>query len=55
MWHVSANRDENVFDDPDTFDIERSNANEQVGFGLSGAHRLGNQSVEQTLKMAFRR
>ena len=24
MWYISANRDENVFDDPFTFDITRT-------------------------------
>ncbi len=37
IWYVSANRDEDVFDDPFTFDIRRS-PNEHVGFGGCGPH-----------------
>ena len=37
MWYISANRDEDHFDDPFTFDIQR-NPNEHVGFGGGGPH-----------------
>jgi cholest-4-en-3-one 26-monooxygenase len=37
IWYVSANRDEDVFDNPFTFDIRRS-PNEHVGFGGGGPH-----------------
>jgi len=37
MWHISANRDEEVFDDPYTFDITRS-PNPHVAFGGGGPH-----------------
>ncbi len=37
FWHVSANRDESVFDDPQKFDIARS-PNEHVAFGGGGSH-----------------
>jgi cholest-4-en-3-one 26-monooxygenase len=37
IWYVSANRDEEIFDDPFTFDIQRS-PNEHVGFGGGGPH-----------------
>ncbi|MCY3851294.1 MAG: cytochrome P450 [Acidimicrobiaceae bacterium] len=37
MSYVSANRDEEVFHDPDTFDILRSNAGKHLAFG-TGAH-----------------
>ncbi|MCH7788620.1 MAG: cytochrome P450 [Acidobacteria bacterium] len=37
MWHISANRDEDVFEDPFTFDLERS-PNEHLAFGGGGAH-----------------
>ncbi len=36
MWHVSGNRDEEVFDDPFRFDITRS-PNDHVAFGGGGA------------------
>lgn len=37
IWYISANRDEEVFDDPFTFDITR-HPNEHVGFGGGGPH-----------------
>lgn len=37
MSYISANRDEEVFDDPNRFDILRENANRHLAFG-SGAH-----------------
>jgi cholest-4-en-3-one 26-monooxygenase len=37
FWHISANRDEDVFADPDRFDVARS-PNEHVAFGGGGAH-----------------
>jgi cholest-4-en-3-one 26-monooxygenase len=37
MWYISGNRDEEVFDDPFTFDIRRD-PNEHVGFGGGGPH-----------------
>lgn len=37
MWYPSANRDEAVFDDPDSFDVGRS-PNEQIAFGGGGHH-----------------
>ena len=37
FWHISANRDEAVFDDPNTFDIARS-PNNHIAFGGGGPH-----------------
>jgi len=37
MWHISANRDEDVFDDPFRFDITRD-PNDHVAFGGGGHH-----------------
>jgi cholest-4-en-3-one 26-monooxygenase len=37
IWYISANRDEEVFDDPFRFDIKRS-PNEHVAFGGGGPH-----------------
>jgi len=37
FWHASANRDEDMFEDPDRFDVRRS-PNEHVAFGGGGSH-----------------
>ncbi|MGO9057408.1 MAG: cytochrome P450 [Candidatus Binataceae bacterium] len=37
IWYISANRDEEIFDDPFRFDIKRS-PNEHVAFGGGGSH-----------------
>ena len=37
VWYPSANRDEDIFDDPYTFDIGRD-PNPQIGFGGGGPH-----------------
>ena len=53
MWHVSANRDEEFFDDPFTFDIERS-PNDHIAFGGGGAHFcLGANLAKAELKILF--
>jgi len=38
LWYNSANRDETVFANPDTFDIKRPLQPQQVGFGAGGPH-----------------
>jgi cholest-4-en-3-one 26-monooxygenase len=53
MWHISANRDETVFDDPFRFDIER-NPNEHIGFGGGGPHFcLGANLARMELRIIF--
>lgn len=53
MWHVSANRDETVWDDPFTFDITRED-NPHIGFGAGGAHFcLGANLARMELKLIF--
>ncbi len=53
MWHISANRDEEVFADPFRFDIERS-PNDHVGFGGGGAHFcLGANLARSELRLIF--
>lgn len=54
MWHVSANRDEEVFDEPFKFDIERS-PNEHISFGGGGVHYcLGANLARAELRIIFR-
>jgi cytochrome P450 len=38
LWYISANRDESVFDDPDTIRLDRDNARRHLSFGY-GIHR----------------
>jgi len=53
MWHISANRDEQVFDDPYTFDITRD-PNEHVAFGGGGPHFcLGANLARMELRLIF--
>ncbi len=53
LWYTSANRDESVFADPDTFDITRGNI-QHLGFG-SGQHVcIGSRLAEMQLRVAFR-
>ena len=44
VFYASANRDERQFDRPDEFDVARSNAAEQLGFGY-GAHGCAGQGL----------
>ena len=37
-WYISANRDDEAFDDPYRFDVTRPNAGEHVTFGPGGPH-----------------
>jgi cholest-4-en-3-one 26-monooxygenase len=53
MWHISANRDEEVFDAPYTFDIDRS-PNEHIAFGGGGPHFcLGANLARMELRLVF--
>ncbi len=53
LFYCSANRDENVFDDPDVFDLSRS-PNPHLGFGGGGPHFcLGNQLAKAELRNLF--
>ena len=53
MWHISANRDESVFDEPYRFDVERS-PNEHIAFGGGGPHFcLGANLARMELRLIF--
>ena len=51
LWYLSANRDEQVFDNPDTLDITRENARRHIAFGY-GIHRcVGARLAELQLRV----
>ncbi|SPX78141.1 cytochrome P450 [Mycobacterium xenopi] len=53
MWYCSANRDEDRFADPWTFDVAR-NPNPHVGFGGGGAHFcLGANLARREISVVF--
>ena len=53
MWYLSANRDATVFEDPDSIDIERANADQHLSFGY-GVHRcMGLRLAEMQLKILW--
>jgi cholest-4-en-3-one 26-monooxygenase len=53
MWHISANRDEEVFDDPYRFDVDRW-PNEHIAFGGGGPHFcLGANLARLELRLVF--
>jgi len=54
MWHISANRDEDVFDDPYAFRVDRS-PNDHIAFGGGGPHFcLGANLARMELRLIFR-
>jgi len=54
MWYPSANRDEDIFNNPDTFDIQRS-PNEHLAFGGFGEHFcLGANLARLEMRSIFR-
>ena len=53
LFYASANRDEAVFDDPDTFDISRTK-NDHVGFGAGPHFCLGANLARREMEVMFR-
>ncbi len=53
MWYVSGNRDETAIDDPERFQIDRSNPRHHLSFGF-GIHRcMGNRLAEMQLRVLW--
>lgn len=53
LWYISANRDDDVFDDPYTFDVHR-NPNPHVAFGGGGPHHcIGTHLARMEMKVLF--
>ena len=53
LWYISANRDEDHFDDPYSFDVTR-HPNDHVGYGAGGPHFcLGANLARREIKVMF--
>ncbi len=53
MWYISGNRDEQVIERPDGFNIERPNVRHHLAFGF-GLHRcMGNRLAEMQLRVVW--
>lgn len=52
LWYISANRDETVFEDADTFNIRRKGPL-HVGFGAGQHVCVGSRLAEMQLRIAF--
>jgi cholest-4-en-3-one 26-monooxygenase len=53
LWYISANRDEAVFENPNTFDIHRA-PNPHVAFGGGGPHHcIGAHLARMEMKVMF--
>lgn len=53
MWYVSANRDEEVFDNADVIDIERPNADRHLSFGYGVHYCMGSRLAELQLRILW--
>ena len=53
LWYPSANRDEEIFPEPDTFDVGRS-PNEHLGFGIGEHFCLGANLARLELQVIVR-
>lgn len=53
MWYVSANRDEDVFANPNAFLIDRDNAREHLAFGRGVHFCMGSRIAEMQLRVLW--
>ncbi len=54
LSYLAANRDDAVFEDPHSFDIERANASEHLAFGTGVHFCLGSHLARMELRAFFR-
>ena len=53
LWYGAANRDADIFPDPDTFNMHRNNVDKHIAFG-HGVHKcLGSRIAKMQLRLAF--
>ena len=53
MWYVSANRDEDMFDNGEAIDIERPNADRHLSFGYGIHFCMGSRLAELQLRILW--
>ena len=53
MWYVSANRDEDVFDDAGVIDLDRHNADRHLSFGYGIHFCMGSRLAELQLRVLW--
>ncbi|MCP3855380.1 MAG: cytochrome P450 [Actinomycetia bacterium] len=53
MWYVSANRDEDVFENADAIDINRENADRHLSFGYGVHFCMGSRMAELQLRVLW--
>jgi cytochrome P450 len=55
LWYGAANRDPDIFPDPNTFNMHRKNVEKHIAFG-HGVHKcLGSRIAKMQLRLAFER
>ncbi len=54
MYYGAANRDPNVFENPDVFDIHRANAKDHLAFGIGPHVCLGQRVANMQLDVVYR-
>ena len=53
MWYISANRDEEVFENANVIDIDRHNADRQLSFGYGIHFCMGSRLAELQLRILW--
>ncbi len=53
MWYISANMDEDVFENPEVLDIDRENADRQLSFGYGIHFCMGSRIAELQLRVLW--
>ncbi|MEC7403246.1 MAG: cytochrome P450 [Actinomycetota bacterium] len=53
MWYISANMDEDVFENPEILDIDRENADRQLSFGYGIHFCMGSRVAELQLRVLW--
>ena len=53
MWYISANHDEDIFDNGDVLDIERHNADRHLSFGYGIHFCMGSRIAELQLRVLW--